>query len=333
MLFPVYILEPGVELPETGTYYILARDGLYMRKETGLITAVIRIPHISALQEVLPHAVLHLPKMSWRMTARMIGFLRAVHKRHGTEGLVLIHWNRVFGYHLMVPEQRVTTASVDYDKAFRFAGFQLVGSVHSHPGSAGHSSTDQSDEQHFDGLHVTVGYLDERTHEISSQVVVNGNRFPVPPPLYMDGVELVEPVKKKDDAPETPDALSPTERRAVRRFGTLREFAGDVARELTSPLSLSGGGRSVSADEWRDEMRAYYAERRSAEKRYRVVVPDGHDEKRAFQFPLRWMQHVTKVPFWREGVMHSVAHPLRDDLAPFKYPKPSGTTGDEGGGR
>jgi len=41
-------------------------------------------------------------------------------------------------------------------------GFELFGTIHSHAGiSAFHSGTDDRDEIHFDGLHITVGNLDK----------------------------------------------------------------------------------------------------------------------------------------------------------------------------
>ena len=36
-MYPIYILKEGVILPEDGTYYIVAENGLFLHKKTGLI--------------------------------------------------------------------------------------------------------------------------------------------------------------------------------------------------------------------------------------------------------------------------------------------------------
>jgi hypothetical protein len=65
--------------------------------------------------------------------------------------------------------------------------------IHSHAGfGAFHSSTDHTDEKHFDGLHITVGDLSKDLHTISTSVVVNGKRFLVDTHEYVEGVESVE---------------------------------------------------------------------------------------------------------------------------------------------
>ena len=54
-----------------------------------------------------------------------------------------------------------------------------VGTIHSHAeADAFHSPVDDGDEEHDDGLHVTVGNLDG-TFSLSCSLVVDGRRFPL----------------------------------------------------------------------------------------------------------------------------------------------------------
>jgi uncharacterized protein YbaR (Trm112 family) len=57
--------------------------------------------------------------------------------------------------------------------------------------SAFHSTTDDADEKSFDGLHITIGNVDEAFVSISASIVSNGTRFMVDPDEYIDGVKLV----------------------------------------------------------------------------------------------------------------------------------------------
>jgi hypothetical protein len=58
--------------------------------------------------------------------------------------------------------------------------------------SAFHSGTDDKDEVDFDGLHITVGNMDNDLISISCSIVANGTRFTCQPSDYIDGIELDE---------------------------------------------------------------------------------------------------------------------------------------------
>lgn len=190
MLFPIYIYEPGTALPTEGTYYILGRDGLYLHRDYGLIRATVRIPEVAALNQVWTEAELRLPPIPKELVWRVMHFFRTIYAELKSEVVVLIFWNEAEQrYKITPPRQTVSRASIHYDKALRIPGHLLVGSIHAHADfNAFHSITDHGDEENFDGLHVTIGHLDEATHDISCQVVVNGNRFPVPPGQYLEGL-------------------------------------------------------------------------------------------------------------------------------------------------
>lgn len=158
--------------------FVVARDGLYLRKRSLLgvsQTRVERVAHLPAEREYVDYA---LPKVPADLMARVVGFFRAVYQERKTEALVLLVW-RDGSFDLVVPEQKVTLASVRFDLADGDlpAGSRLVGTIHSH-GAMGAfaSSVDEDDEAELDGLHIVVGDLDRRP-SYAAAIVVDGVRF------------------------------------------------------------------------------------------------------------------------------------------------------------
>jgi hypothetical protein len=177
-MFP--ILEAGSSLDEaTLPAFVVARDGLYLRKRSllGLSqTKVGRIAHLPKGREFVDYA---MPKVPADLMARAVGFFRAVYLVYRTEAAVLLTWHDG-SFDLVVPTQKVSSVSVQFDLADGAvpSGSRLVGSIHSHGRySAYASSTDEDDEAELDGLHVVVGNFDRRRLGYSAAVVVDGIRF------------------------------------------------------------------------------------------------------------------------------------------------------------
>ena len=193
-MFPVYVLEKGQKLPETGTFYVVGKNGLFLVKDTGLIRATVPVKGVSFLEQVDLSAQLLLPKLSQELIVRTLLFFRAVYKKHQSEAEVQLHYNSAIGeFMLHCPKQQVSGAGVHYDSKERFEGFQLVGTIHSHAGfGAFHSGIDQSDEKNFDGLHITIGHLNQPYFTISCSMTVNGQRFTFQPEDVIIGIKKVD---------------------------------------------------------------------------------------------------------------------------------------------
>jgi hypothetical protein len=177
-MFP--ILEAGSSLDQANLpAFVVARDGLYLRKRSllGLSqTKVGRIAHLPEGQEFVDYA---LPKVPSDLMARAVGFFRAIYRLHRTEAAVLLVWLDA-GFDLVVPAQKVSSVSVKFDLADGDvpSGGRLVGTIHSHGGFGAYaSSTDEDDEAELDGLHVVVGDFDRRRLGYSAAIVVDGTRF------------------------------------------------------------------------------------------------------------------------------------------------------------
>ncbi|MBI2473473.1 Mov34/MPN/PAD-1 family protein [Candidatus Uhrbacteria bacterium] len=181
-MIDVHVKHPNATEPSKGTYYIVARNGLHMRMDTDWVDAVIPMKELQALEYEKPRAKILLPPINAEVFLQIYGFFRSVYLAHQTEAAVLLHHSREHGWAFTVPRQRVSRAQVRYEMTQRLDGYRCVGTMHSHGDlQAGHSNTDIHDEASFDGIHVTLGSLNEHPHlSMEAEIVLRGHRFPLP---------------------------------------------------------------------------------------------------------------------------------------------------------
>jgi hypothetical protein len=181
-MFPVHIKKPGASLPDDSIYYVVARNGLFLHKESEWASATVPVKQIAILDNEEPSISLHLPPLDHEIFFQAVQFFRHIYKTMHTEAAVLLHYSADAGWAFSVPSQRVAFASVRYNANERLDGYQCVGTMHSHGSmSAFHSSTDVNDEAEWDGVHVTIGGFRHHTDTfaMSAEVVINGHRFPL----------------------------------------------------------------------------------------------------------------------------------------------------------
>jgi hypothetical protein len=186
-MFPIYLYE-GNELPEDEICYLIAKQGIFLKKKVGLVESLTKVDKISILNELKPWAKMSLPKIAGSQMGKTISFFKAVVEEFSGEANVFLYYNEIENkYTLAIPKQEVSGAACDYEEATGILGYDLVGTIHSHARmSAFHSSTDDKDEKHFDGLHITIGHLTDDYPSISASIVVNGFRVIVDPCEYID---------------------------------------------------------------------------------------------------------------------------------------------------
>lgn len=201
MLFPVYVYEEGVELPDEGTYYVIAGNGTYLHKDTGLVRCFVKVKNVPSLPDLdaASWVSLNLPKLPEEDVQKIKQFFSQVVKLHRTEASTTLYFNKetqTFKVH--VPEQSVSHGGVQYTRKLteeempEYEGYLRVGTIHSHCDfGAFHSGTDVGDEEDFDGLHVTFGNNGDDEFTISASVVVNGKRTKVDPLNVLDGIKHV----------------------------------------------------------------------------------------------------------------------------------------------
>lgn len=185
--FPIVAVDESAAEDLSLPAFIVARDGLYLRKRSLLGLSQVKVRgahHLAEARESLDYG---LPKLPAALMGQVFGFFAAVWREKKTEALVLLNWDgEAFG--LIVPEQQVGRTSVRHqlDPAEVPVGVQLVGTIHSHGAvDAFASQIDEDDEVDADGIHIVVGELGQARPSISVDVVVDGRRFDVEPSMVL----------------------------------------------------------------------------------------------------------------------------------------------------
>lgn len=189
--FPVFLNTPGTKLPETGIYYVVAKDGLYMRTDRNFGSALVKVEEIPHLAAAPTQASFNLPKIPATIIGQALMFFREVFVEYKTESYLTLLYSKKLGqYRLWCPKQEVSYSSVSYDRTDSVPveernymgsdgpGWQNVGTIHSHCDfSAFHSGTDEFDESTFDGIHITLGHVNRNDFSIVASIAINDNRF------------------------------------------------------------------------------------------------------------------------------------------------------------
>jgi len=199
-MFKVVLNDGQNEMPEDDVYYIIGKEGVYLKKKLGVMESLAPVKNISILESVTSMAKMHINPIPGKWIAKVMGFFKAVYEEHRSEAIVLLFYDAETGKHKIIPPvQKVAGASCDYDKGITIEGMTMIGTIHSHGNmSAFHSGIDDSDEKHFDGLHITLGDLDEEYPSISSSIVANGFRVMVEPDEYIGDLILMSEINQVD---------------------------------------------------------------------------------------------------------------------------------------
>jgi len=180
-MFPVIMYDGKTPLPEDAIYYIIAKGGIYLYKDLKTIRSLTRVEAISFLKDVEGFAELKIPLIPKKIIAQAVGYLRYVYQKCHSEGGLILHLYPETGeYKLYCPTQEVSSCNVEWDneKETIPQGAIRICSIHSHGfGSAFHSGIDKEYEKSFDGIHITIGHINDEVHSMVASIVVNGNRF------------------------------------------------------------------------------------------------------------------------------------------------------------
>lgn len=191
------------ELPATGNYYVLTREGMQISKDTTIVKALSSVKEVPVLASFGAAAKLRLPKIPPLVGARAWSFFARVYKEHKSESeLMLLYNSEQRLYDLWCPQQEVSLGGVHYEMSKELAEtpkeWQNVGTIHSHADfSAYHSGTDINDEKDADGVHITIGHVDEQECSLSCSVAINGNRWKLPPENILLGLSRGKGERKR----------------------------------------------------------------------------------------------------------------------------------------
>ena len=202
-MFKVFVNDGSKKIPKDDIVYIVCKEGVYLKKKVGIMESITPVKGLSHLQPVETMAQMHIEKMPGYMFAKVIDFFRKVYEEHKAEAVVLLFYDmETDEYEIVVPPQKVNGASADYTKGFTIENMDMIGTIHSHAGmSAFHSGVDDKDEESFDGIHITIGNLNDDDVSISASIVSNGTRFIVDPEEYIKDLEKVVDIDEEVSKP------------------------------------------------------------------------------------------------------------------------------------
>lgn len=202
-MFKVVLNDGQTPMPEDDIYYVIGKEGVYLKKKLGVMESIAPVKNISILESVASSAKMHIQPIPGKWIAKVINFFKAVYEEYRSEAIVLLFYNDETGHHKIVPpHQKVAGASCDYDKGMTIEGYTMIGTIHSHANmSAFHSGVDDSDEEHFDGLHITLGNLADEYPSVSASIVSNGFRQMIEPSDYITDIFLMEETNPVENKP------------------------------------------------------------------------------------------------------------------------------------
>lgn len=199
-MFKVHVNDGQSEMPSDDICYIVAKEGIFLKKKLGIMESIAPVKNISILESVSASARMNINPIPAATFAKVVEFFREVHRQYTSEAMVLLFYNEETGkYRVLPPKQSVTYGGIDYDRNLTIEGFTMVGDIHSHGSmSAFHSGVDDSDEDSFDGLHITVGNVADEEFSLSGSIVSNGYRFMVDPEHYVLGIRKTKDIDETE---------------------------------------------------------------------------------------------------------------------------------------
>ena len=199
-MFKIFVNDGIQEAPIDDIFYIIGKEGIFLRKKLGILDSIVPVDRISILNSVDSSARLYIPKIPEKIFADMYRFFIDVYKKYASEAILLIFYNEATqDYKIISPKQEVSAASMEYDRKFTIKNYTMIGDIHSHGSmSAFHSSVDDADEESFDGLHITLGHIMKDEISISASIVINGSRFIIDPLEYIEGISEIEEIEEID---------------------------------------------------------------------------------------------------------------------------------------
>lgn len=166
-------------------YYVIANEGTFLYRATQIGTLLLKQkdPPASLGKLGYKDGVFNWTgeKIPRHIFEQATDFFRRIYGKHGTEAEVLITMhNDTKEFRLFVPLQRINGSGVKsiYEPSHIDRNYTIVGTIHSHCHfSAFHSGTDSNDASDMDGVHLTIGMLQNEPPEIVAMVAMNGVEF------------------------------------------------------------------------------------------------------------------------------------------------------------
>ncbi len=188
-IFEVLPFHKGMtvqDLPDPAMpHYILEDSGMYMTRKIAIGTVVEKT---YKKPEALGSMNLGTGIFWWegekipaKLVSQATDYFRRIYNKHHTEAEVIItRHNETGEYRLFVPWQRANGGGVKsiFEPTHIHKDWLVVGTFHSHCHfSAYHSGTDSGDASDMDGIHFTIGMLQNDPPQIVAMVAVSKKEY------------------------------------------------------------------------------------------------------------------------------------------------------------
>jgi hypothetical protein len=165
--------------------YIVNKDEVFERYDDALFKGYVRTrPQVTKMDPYLSYVG---PKISMESWKQILAFFDCAYKEHKVEAQVRLYLNQKQGTWRAwaFPQEGEAAATTEVAEAcdveckrtelYSAKGWIEAGSVHSHAAlSAFQSGTDKSNEDTKQGIHITVGRLDERVYDLHGRLTFRG---------------------------------------------------------------------------------------------------------------------------------------------------------------
>lgn len=187
-LFDMVVLEEGKtfdDLPKPIVpYYVLADEGQFLYRDTAIGTVIVKDykkPPLGKIGYMGGRFDWSVDRVPARIISQATDFFRKVYDKFGTEAEVIITMhNDTKEFRLFIPYQRTNGAGVKsiFEPTHIDKNYSVVGTLHSHCHfSAFHSGTDSGDAADMDGVHFTIGMLQNDPPQIVAMVAMSKKEF------------------------------------------------------------------------------------------------------------------------------------------------------------
>lgn len=187
MVVPVHVVcKPPkgeeIKIPDDGICFLIGENGSFKRLKNSFYSATVKVEKIKALAEISEEANIFLPPLPYSIIKQAEAFFTAAYDKYKSEAVILLYASpEKQGWHVEVPPQTVQGLHVSYDMKdlpTEIDGYRLFGTIHSHAAIAAfHSGTDDADEMNFDGLHITIGNVDQPNKSYSARWIFSKTKF------------------------------------------------------------------------------------------------------------------------------------------------------------
>ncbi|MCK5607228.1 hypothetical protein KAR91_35420, partial [Candidatus Pacearchaeota archaeon] len=114
-MFPIWVNDGSSPPPDSDIYYVVAKEGIFLKKKLGMFESMAPVDKISILEPMESQAKMFVRRIPAKQTGQIVNFFREVYKLHRAEAIVILHYNPdTKKYKIEVPNQEVSPGTAVY---------------------------------------------------------------------------------------------------------------------------------------------------------------------------------------------------------------------------